>query len=69
MRCSMCVDVLPIAVVPCLCRPEALGIVSGTVFLMCTIFSQLAFAENFEQVPAHETLSYSAHTWCLFLLP
>ena len=34
----------------CVFRPEALGIVSGTVYLMCTIFSQLAFATNFEQV-------------------
>jgi hypothetical protein len=30
--------------------PEALGLCSGTVFLMCTICSQLIFAKNCEQV-------------------
>jgi len=30
--------------------PEALGIVSGTAYLICSIFSQLLLAKTFEQV-------------------
>lgn len=31
-------------------RPEALGLVAGVVFLICAILSQLAFANNNDQV-------------------
>lgn len=37
-------------VVDILFRPEALGIVPGIVFLICTIISQLVFAKSYEQV-------------------
>lgn len=41
-------------------RPEALGIVPGTVFLICAIVSQLLLARSTEQVHTHTTHSYIA---------
>lgn len=46
----------------CMCSthyysPEALGIVSGTVFLICAIATQLLFAKNLEQV-CHQNIVF-----------
>lgn len=39
--------------------PEALGIVAGTVFLMCAILSQLLFAINFQQQMVYNSALFS----------
>ena len=40
--------------------PEALGLCSGTIFLMCTICSQLLFASSCEQVRPMLTTSFTS---------
>lgn len=39
--------------------PEALGIVSGTVFLICTIISQLTFARNSQELVVYNSALFS----------
>ena len=39
--------------------PEALGIVAGTVFLICAILSQLLFATNFQQQMVYNSALFS----------
>lgn len=39
--------------------PEALGIVSGTVFLICTIASQLTFAQSSQELVVYNSALFS----------
>lgn len=39
--------------------PEALGIVSGTVFLICTIASQLTFAQSAQELVVYNSALFS----------
>lgn len=39
--------------------PEALGLVTGTVFLICAIFSQLIFAKTFQQLMVYNSALFS----------